>query len=391
MGLQMNLKQKLRFHNIRVLGNYIYKKDLGKVLDILLAKLTVNEAEDILELGDSWDSSTLKDAYRKAALKHHPDKGGDAEMMKKVNEAYELLKDKPGSGSTTKTDWDAINAKYKKAAYIVLNDLKATFKPDNFSEYFEKHTGKKYIASFKYFPEKEEIEKMRSPNNVHVTGEWKSEDGNTIFSMSAGVDLHNVVWPKSELGSSDLDIGYDMWVNLSILHDNRKVKFKRQNWDRSQLKSILYDPSKLFPEAKIKAMFAGKDKARKFSKRDMELGLTKKLNASLKKDHAFVPMGTNFTLVMFRYVFGGGWNERRTSINRIAVWGFQSVYDKKNTKNRINFTASSGVLDVIESEAILDVLAEAQKKLKDVSDIKEVADAIVAAIKPLKVTSTSSK
>jgi curved DNA-binding protein CbpA len=387
----MYLKQKLRFHNIRVLGNYIYKKDLDKVLDILLAKLTVNEAEDILELGDSWDSSTLKDAYRKAALKHHPDKGGDAEMMKKVNEAYELLKDKPGSGSTTKTDWDAINAKYKKAAYIVLNDFKATFKPDNFSEYFEKHTGKKYTASFKYFPEKEEIEKMRSPNNVHVTGEWKSEDGNTIFSMSAGVDLHNVVWPKSELGSSDLDIGYDMWVNLSILHDNRKVKFKRQNWDRSQLKSILYDPSKLFPEAKIKAMFAGKDKARKFSKRDMELGLTKKLNANLNKDHAFVPMGTNFTLVMFRYVFGGGWNEKRTSINRIAVWGFQSVYDKKNTKNRINFTASSGVLDVIESEAILDVLAETQKKLRDVSDIKEVADAIVAAIKPLKVTSTSDK
>lgn len=388
----MYLKQKLRFHNIRILGNYIYKKDLDKVLDILLAKLTVNEAEDILELDGSWDSSTLKDAYRKAALKHHPDKGGDAEMMKKVNEAYELLKDKPGSGSSTKTDWDAINAKYKKAAYIVLDDLKATFKPDNFSEYFEKHTGKKYTASFKYFPEKEEIEKMRSPNNVHVTGEWKSEDGNTVFSMSAGVDLHNVVWPKSELGSSDLDIGYDMWINLSILHDNRKIKFKRQNWDRSQLKSILYDPSKLFPEAKIKAMFAGKDKARKFSKRDMQLGLTKKLNATLDKDHAFVPVGTNFTLVMFRYVFGGGWNERRTSINRIAVWGFQSVYEKKNTKNRINFTKDYGmVLDIIESEAILDTLAEVQKKLKDVSGIKQVADAIVAAIKPLKVTSTPDK
>ena len=34
----------------------------------------------------------LKKAYRKACLKHHPDKGGNLEIMKLVNAAYDFLK-----------------------------------------------------------------------------------------------------------------------------------------------------------------------------------------------------------------------------------------------------------------------------------------------------------
>ena len=34
----------------------------------------------------------LKAAYRKASLKYHPDKGGDVELMKLVNAAYDFLK-----------------------------------------------------------------------------------------------------------------------------------------------------------------------------------------------------------------------------------------------------------------------------------------------------------
>jgi len=35
----------------------------------------------------------VKAAYRKAALEHHPDKGGDAERFREVQEAYEALRD----------------------------------------------------------------------------------------------------------------------------------------------------------------------------------------------------------------------------------------------------------------------------------------------------------
>lgn len=46
-------------------------------------------------LGISKDASPedVKKAYRKLALKHHPDRGGDPEQFKKVQEAYEVLSD----------------------------------------------------------------------------------------------------------------------------------------------------------------------------------------------------------------------------------------------------------------------------------------------------------
>ena len=40
----------------------------------------------------------LKKAFRKQALKHHPDKGGDIEEFNKVRAAYDLLK--------TYVNWD---------------------------------------------------------------------------------------------------------------------------------------------------------------------------------------------------------------------------------------------------------------------------------------------
>lgn len=46
-------------------------------------------------LGVSKDcsESDIKKAYRKLAIKHHPDKGGDPEMFKEISRAYEVLSD----------------------------------------------------------------------------------------------------------------------------------------------------------------------------------------------------------------------------------------------------------------------------------------------------------
>lgn len=44
-----------------------------------------------LEPGASKDE--IRKAYRKLAMKEHPDKGGDAEKFKKISEAYEILSD----------------------------------------------------------------------------------------------------------------------------------------------------------------------------------------------------------------------------------------------------------------------------------------------------------
>ncbi|KAF9036787.1 hypothetical protein BJ165DRAFT_1505959 [Panaeolus papilionaceus] len=48
---------------------------------------------DLLEVAPDASESELKKAYRKKALRLHPDKGGDPELFKEVTHAYEVLSD----------------------------------------------------------------------------------------------------------------------------------------------------------------------------------------------------------------------------------------------------------------------------------------------------------
>jgi len=47
----------------------------------------------LLEVDKSATEAEIKKAYRKLAVKHHPDKGGDPEKFKEVTRAYEVLSD----------------------------------------------------------------------------------------------------------------------------------------------------------------------------------------------------------------------------------------------------------------------------------------------------------
>merc|ERR1719223_2186408 len=46
-----------------------------------------------LEVEKNATEAEIKKAYRKLAVKHHPDKGGDPENFKEITRAYEVLSD----------------------------------------------------------------------------------------------------------------------------------------------------------------------------------------------------------------------------------------------------------------------------------------------------------
>ena len=47
----------------------------------------------MLGISKSADATEIKKAYRKAAIKNHPDKGGDEAKFKECTHAYEVLSD----------------------------------------------------------------------------------------------------------------------------------------------------------------------------------------------------------------------------------------------------------------------------------------------------------
>lgn len=48
---------------------------------------------EVLGIGKSASADEIKKAFRKSAVEHHPDRGGDETKFKELNEAYEVLKD----------------------------------------------------------------------------------------------------------------------------------------------------------------------------------------------------------------------------------------------------------------------------------------------------------
>src|ERR1700744_2318785 len=54
---------------------------------------TKRDYYDVLGVSKDASADEIKKAFRRAAVEHHPDRGGDETKFKELNEAYEVLKD----------------------------------------------------------------------------------------------------------------------------------------------------------------------------------------------------------------------------------------------------------------------------------------------------------
>ena len=77
----------------------------------------------ILGIDKNSSDSEIRKAYRRLAIKYHPDKGGDAEKFKEINNAYSILSDKQ-----KKTKYDS-SGSYE---YMNINPM------DIFNDFFKR-------------------------------------------------------------------------------------------------------------------------------------------------------------------------------------------------------------------------------------------------------------
>ncbi len=324
-----------------------------------------------LSQNDLGDKELLKKTFRTLVFKNHPDRGGNAEVMKQINLAHEVLKRGIGSvkGSKSRPDWDAIHRKYAQMGRIVKDRLVKAFDTAAYLNHFAKFSKTNIRFQFKrIFPN----EGDRNVSTAGFTGEFSDTDRNTVFSISVSVSLSDVV-NSNALSFDDLD----MTVHIQAVgfFGTREQKLSQRNWKFTSDHKFFKNPDKIFPSAKLKKIFSGSTSKRKFQKRDMIAFLTKKLKARWDGEFAWIPVGVStedlkgtFHLAVFR-----------TTFMRMATWGVNGIYEKnRRVSQPKQFTSFP------ETEDIAKMFGDLQKKgkrLKKADQISNLVDHATTAFK----------
>jgi hypothetical protein len=252
-----------------------------------------------LKKSDLGDKQIINSTYRQLALRHHPDKGGDTELMKKITVAKSVLdKAVGGVGGKSSFDWEAVGREYVELARVVNDMLSSTFKPNNFTEYFSKVYGEPF-----YWVENHRIPQPsdKNPHYAGFDGEFFNKDRSVVFLFHISANLTNVKHAGNSLGSSSNNISFGLMVTAYGVYNNKKLKVSQRNWSHTNRHSVLFEPSETFPP-KVLEKFKTSAAGRKFTKKDMVLSLKTQLGGSWDGQWVKVPLGGNLSLYFQRNV-----------------------------------------------------------------------------------------
>ena len=276
--------------------------------------MTVQDAERLLGLGSGFTADELKAAYKRAAVQHHPDKGGDLSTMQRINAAYDKLSKMFAGGKQSPEDRMASyrRGREQDRVFLVaaLGKVKQHLNIHAFTAHFKAIFGEEFTAK-----EKEVVE----GGYAAITVEFSNASRTTVLDLVAHIsasERHN-----SGLGTADH--GINMYVSTSILHNRRKIKLSQQNYRFDHDNSILARPEEIFPSKKLAAKKSGK--LTKFSKKDVLLSFTKELHASYRDNWLIIPVpNTDLQIVLYRTVLMGA-----------ADWHLQGVYKKHTLLHQV--------------------------------------------------------
>lgn len=336
---------------------YISIKDLK----IVLAALSSQDALRILGV-ESADPAAIKKAYRDLARINHPDRGGDAETMKKINEAYEVLQETPAE----KVDW---REKYEKQKEVERVFIKSVI--SNLSEKLN------FKAYEDYFSELTQ-EQFRSDYAITHSGSllvFKWTSPSAVFTMRCipEVQAHG---PK--LSSSE-NLDAQLLVSSSFIVGSRKVNLGDFAYKYESNVSFLTEPSKVFPKEKLMDKI-DKSQKREISKRDVILFLQSKLGGKdLGKDTFNIPLG-NAELQLHRVTMS-------VQGERASFWSLNFIYSKKKDASFFgshppkSFFPIDGVRSKLENDDFLLNMKKLQDISKESTTLQELLDNVAQVFK----------
>jgi len=145
---------------------------------------------DILGVPRNASDKDLKDAFKKKAMQYHPDRGGSEEQFKKLNEAYDVLKDPQKKSmydqfGTTNPQQNPRGQEYHFHGDINVEDIFNSFFGDNHGHPF-------FGRGF-----------QQRHRNQNIT-------------IAADIELEDVVYGKKLIASYRLPNGQEQTVNIEI-------------------------------------------------------------------------------------------------------------------------------------------------------------------------------
>jgi len=299
------------------------------------------------------DEKTIKDRYKKLAIENHPDHGGDAEIMKQINNAYEILKRKKKIQSREK-EQDDFDQRIYSTATGLKNMLMSGFKPELFLVHFKNIFGKEFEYSIKrMWPDDKKDKPKYYLSGAGFDVEFSTVSRNTIFTLSIHASRDSIYksMDKTTLGAGMLS--FEVYIEAHGFFGNKKQKLTKRDWNFTNDHSFLNDPDKIFPKAKLQKIVSGKTNKRAFKKRDMIAYITQKLKGAWDGEYAKIYLDKNkeFYLLMYRMTF-----------RRLPIWGANGIYKKYS---RI---AQGATISFPETEEVAQFFGKMQKATVNITD-----------------------
>lgn len=315
--------------------------------------MSTQQAMGLLGVDQGFTSEQLKKAYRSASMKAHPDRGGTDEEMQRVNAAYEILKT---AGSTSSQDAYAWMEEAKKAAAKYL----AVIDPDAFKTYLSA------LFETELVPQDSGIKETRHYASRKM--EFASEGRETVITVRFSFQYASFYNSQSRLSSSNSEnlLPASVITSYEILHNRQKMKITSSTIDLSKDLSVLTDPSRLFPQNKVKKKIDfntksdGTAPAKKVKKRDFITTLKNKFSdGDMVKEDVYQIKFPGRVLLQ---------GTRHTS-QRQGSWQFMMFVQRKPTGLFLTLPESDKALD-----AILEIIETLQKSNDPESEWNRLVD-----------------